>query len=191
MRRLRLILVLAFATCGSVAGATPEPVATAAQPSRKPDVRYDPSPPRVVRAMLRLAGVTAADIVYDLGSGDGRVPIAAASHHGARGVGIEIDPSLVDRARANAGRAGVADRVTFREGDLFKADIRDATVVTLFLLPTVNLQLRPKLLAELKPGTRVVSHYHDMGDWKPTRKITVDYRPVYLWVVPEAAAGAR
>lgn len=187
MRRLVLTLVLALAACGPVAGATAEPAATAELPLRKPDVRYDPSPPRVVRAMLDLAGVTAADVVYDLGSGDGRVPIAAASDHGARGVGIEIDPRLVERARANADRAGVADRVTFREGDLFKADIRHATVVTLFLSPTVNLELRPKLLAELKPGTRVVSHYHDMGDWKPARKITVDYRPVYLWVVPEAA----
>lgn len=182
-----LTLILALAACGPVADATAEPAATVEQPSRKPDVRYDPSPPRVVHAMLGLAGVTAADVVYDLGSGDGRVPIAAARDHGARGVGIEIDPALVARARANAARAGVADRVTFREEDLFKADIRDATVVTLFLSPTVNLQLRPKLLAELKPGTRIVSHYHDMGDWKPARKITVDYRSVYLWVVPDAA----
>ena len=187
MRRLVLFLALALAACGPVAGASAEPAAVPVRPTHKPDVRYDPSPPRVVRAMLNLAAVTATDVVSDLGSGDGRVPIAAAADHGARGVGIEIDPSLVARARANAERAGVADRVTFREGDLFKADIGDATVVTLFLSPTVNLQLRPKLLAELKPGTRVVSHYHDMGDWKPARKITVDYRPVYLWVVPEVA----
>jgi SAM-dependent methyltransferase len=186
MRRLVLALVLTLAACGPVAGAAAEPAATAERPSHKPDVRYDPSPPRVVRAMLNLAGVTAADVVYDLGSGDGRVPIAAATDHGARGVGIEIDPKLVARARANAERAGVADRVTFRQGDLFKADIGDATVVTLFLSPTVNLELRSKLLAELKPGTRVVSHYHDMGDWEPARKITVDYRPVYLWIVPGA-----
>ena len=184
MRRLVLAFVLTLAACGPVAGA--EPAATAERRPSEPDVRYDPSPPRVVRAMLNLAGVTAADLVYDLGSGDGRVPIAAATDHGARGVGIEIDPRLVARARANAERAGVADRVTFREEDLFKAHIGDATVVTLFLSPTVNLELRPKLLAELKPGTRVVSHYHDMGDWKPARKITVDYRPVYLWIVPGA-----
>jgi len=147
-------------------------------------VRYEPSPPRVVHAMLDLAGVNASDVVYDLGSGDGRVPIAAARLHGARGVGIEINPKLVALARANAARAKVADKVTFRSGDLFEADIRDATVVTLFLYPDVNLRLRPKLLRELRPGTRVVSHYHDMDDWKPAKKIYVDYRPIYLWEIP-------
>lgn len=173
-------LALAGATTTAAAGQT-----GMSAPLREPDVRYDPSPARVVRVMLKLAGVTRHDTVYDLGSGDGRVAIMAAQAYGARAVGVEIDPTLVALARANAARAGVADRVTFRNEDLFRADVGDATVVTLFLSPTVNTQLRPKLLAELRPGTRIVSHYHDMDDWRPARKVFVDYRPVYLWIVPE------
>ena len=149
------------------------------------DVPFVPTPERVVEGMLDLAKIGPKDVVYDLGSGDGRIVITAAKKHGARGVGIDIDPQRVKEARDNARRAGVADRVEFREGDLFKADIREASVVTIYLLSSVNLQLRPKLLAELKPGTRVVSHAFDMGDWKPAATQKVGSSTVYYWVVPE------
>lgn len=187
MKRVDVAAILVLAIAGCTAAVPPAvsrdlPVAV---PLHQPDVRYDPSPHEVVEAMLELAGVTANDVVYDLGSGDGRIPIAAARDFGARGVGIEIDPKLVARAQANARKAGVADQVSFRNEDLFTADIRDATVVTLFLLPEVNLRLRPRLLAELRPGTRVVSHYHDMGDWKADRTIRLLGRSIYLWTIPE------
>ena len=148
------------------------------------DVPYVPTPEPVVDKMLELAQVGPKDVVYDLGSGDGRIVIAAAKK-GARGVGIDIDPERIREAKRNASRAGVADRVEFREGNLFKADIRDATVVTLYLLTGVNRQLRPKLLGELKPGTRVVSHAFDMGDWQPVATERVGSSTVYYWVVPE------
>ena len=159
-------------------------------PARAPDVPYEPSPPHVVRAMLELAGVGPGDVVYDLGSGDGRIVIAAAKDFGARGVGIDIDPARIAEANANAVRAGVTDRVKFIEGDLFQSDFSGATVVTLFLWPHINLKLRPQLVA-LKPGTRIVSYVHDMGDWKPDRTVKVHNesgreRPLYLWVVPPA-----
>jgi SAM-dependent methyltransferase len=186
MRRSAVFAVLAL----TLGGCTAAPVATsrseqpvAANPLRKPDVRYAPSPQRVVNAMLELAGVSRDDVLYDLGSGDGRIPISAARDYGARAVGIEIDPKLVALATANARKAGVADRVRFRNEDLFEADIREATVVTLFLYPDVNLKLRPKLRAELRPGTRVISHWHDMGDWQPDRTIRVEGRPLYLWKI--------
>jgi ubiquinone/menaquinone biosynthesis C-methylase UbiE len=153
------------------------------QPALARDVPFVPSPERVVAKMLEVAKVGPKDVVYDLGSGDGRIVIAAAKK-GARGVGIDIDPDRIREARENARRAGVTKRVEFREGDLFKADFSDATVVTLYLLSGVNLKLRPKLLAELKPGTRVVSHGFDMGDWKPTATHTVGTSTVYYWVVP-------
>ena len=149
------------------------------------EARYQPSPVPVVRAMLELAEVGPRDVVYDLGSGDGRIVIMAAREFGARGVGIDLNPELVALARANARAAGVEDRATFVEGDIFAADVRPATVVTLFLLDTVNLKLRPKLLAELKPGTRVVSHYWDMGDWKPDAQRRIGDRMIYLWRIPE------
>jgi predicted RNA methylase len=134
--------------------------------------------------MLELAGVTRDDVVYDLGSGDGRIVIAAARTYGARGVGIDLDPRLVAEARRSAARAGVADRVTFVEGGIFHADISNATVVTLFLLTSLNERLRPKLQAELRPGTRIVSHAFRMGDWTPEREIVVDDRAMFLWRVP-------
>jgi protein-L-isoaspartate O-methyltransferase len=152
-----------------------------------PDVRYEPTPHAVVRQMLRLAEVGPGDVVYDLGSGDGRIPITAAREFGARGVGIEIDPALVRRAQANLREAGVADRVAFRHADLFEAEIGEATVVTLFLYPDVNLRLRPKLLAELRPGTRVVSYWHDMGDWKPDKIDSARRAAIYLWRIPPRA----
>jgi tRNA A58 N-methylase Trm61 len=136
----------------------------------------------VVRAMLDLAGVAPEDVVYDLGSGDGRMVIAAAREFGARGVGIEIDPMLVDLARRNAAEAGVADKVEFRVGNMYEADVRAATVVTLFLHPRPNLKLRPKLRAELRPGARVVSYIWDMGDWRPDETRRVDRRRrIFLW----------
>ena len=135
--------------------------------------------------MLELARVGPKDVVYDLGSGDGRIVIAAAKRHGARGVGIDIDPERIKEARENARKAGVANRAEFREGDLFAADLREASVVTLYLLPSLNLKLRPKLLAELKPGTRIVSHDFDMGDWAPEETIAVDGKTVYLWTIPK------
>ena len=155
--------------------------------ARAPDVPYEPSPPEVVRAMLELAGVGANDVVYDLGSGDGRIVIAAAKDFGARGVGIDIDPKLIAEANENAVRAGVTDRVKFVQGDLFQSDFRAASVVTLFLWPHVNMKLRPQLLA-LRPGTRIVSHIHDLGDWKPERTVRVrtergGERAIHLWVV--------
>jgi precorrin-6B methylase 2 len=153
------------------------------QPGLARDVPFVPTPERVVARMLDVAKVGPRDVVYDLGSGDGRIVIAAAKK-GARAIGIDIDPERIREARENARRAGVTKRVEFREGDLFKADFRDATVVTLYLLSGVNLKLRPKLLAELKPGTRIVSHGFDMGDWKPTGTYTVGSSSVYYWVVP-------
>ena len=149
------------------------------------DVPYVPTPPEVVDAMLSLASVSQNDIVYDLGSGDGRMVIEAARKYHARGVGIDVNPTRIEEANENAKEAGVTDRVRFIEGDLFKADIHDATVVTIYLLSTVNLKLRPKLLQDLKPGTRIVSHRFDMGDWEPEKKSTADGRPLYLWIVPK------
>ena len=134
--------------------------------------------------MLRLANVTKSDIVYDLGCGDGRIVITAAKEHKARGVGIDIDPDRIEEATVNAREAGVIGRVSFRNEDLFEADIHEATVVTLYLWPWVNLKLRAKLLKELRPGTRVVSHSHDMGDWTPEEEINVNGHLVYLWTIP-------
>ena len=151
---------------------------------RVPDVRYEPSTPEIVNAMLKLANVKRGDVVYDLGCGDGRVVIAAAQKYGARGVGIDIDPQRIKEAQENARKAGVTRRVKFLNQDLFEADIKEATVVMLYLLPWVNLKLRPKLWSDLKPGTRVVSHSHDMGDWKPEREGTAGGDTIYYWTIP-------
>ena len=166
--------------------------AQSSQPARLPDVPYVPTSPEGVQAMLKLADVKKTDIVYDLGCGDGRIVIAAAKDFGAHGVGIDIDPVRIREAKENARKAGVEDLVRFEEADLFEADIHEATVVTLFLLSSVNLRLRPKLLADLKPGTRVVSNTFTMGDWKPDKELTAG-RPgdgnywshqLYLWTIP-------
>jgi SAM-dependent methyltransferase len=149
---------------------------------RDPDVPFVPSPEDVVGGMLKLAGVKPGDVVYDLGSGDGRIAIMA-SKMGARAVGVDINPERIKEANENARKNG-AKNVKFVEGDLFEADIKDATVVTLYLLPSVNLKLKPKLLRDLKPGTRIVSHSFDMGDWKPEKEATIDGRRIYLWTVP-------
>jgi cyclopropane fatty-acyl-phospholipid synthase-like methyltransferase len=153
-------------------------------PSHRPDVRFLPTPDNVVDAMLDLAQVTASDVVFDLGSGDGRIPIAAAKKYGARGVGIEIDEQLVRLSQENAMKAGVADRVTFIRGDLFQADISQASVVTLFLLPSINIQLIPKFKQQLRPGARIVSHHFAMGDvWVPDVEQDVSGLMIYLWKV--------
>ena len=167
------MLVLAAVGCAPVPG------------QDVPDVR---TPLVVVNEMLRLAEVTAGDVVYDLGSGDGRIVIAAARDRGARGVGLEIDPVLVAQATERARRLGLADRLTFRQQDLFEADLTPATVVTLYLSPDLNRRLRPKLLRELRPGARIVSHSFDMGDWAPARTVQVSSHEgshtLYLWVAP-------
>ena len=163
------------------------------KPKREPDVPYVPTTEAAVQEMLKLAGVKKSDVVYDLGCGDGRIVIAAAKNFGARGVGIDINPVRIAEAKENARTAGVEKLVRFEENDLFLADIHEATVVTLFLLPQINLKLRPKLLQDLKPGTRIVSNTFDMDDWKAEKEVTVggddaDYEPLsrklYLWTVP-------
>ncbi len=164
----------------------------AAAPPRDPDVPYVPTTPEAVEAMLKLGQVKKTDLLYDLGCGDGRIVIAAAKNFGARGVGIDIDPQRIKEARENAKRAGVEDLVRFELGDLFEAKFADATVVTLFLLPRINLKLKPKLLEQLKPGTRVVSNTFDMGEWKAEKEAAVDNedfdtglsRKFFLWTIP-------
>jgi SAM-dependent methyltransferase len=177
------VLRAASAVVTPLAGSAGQAQAATAQ-KRTPDVIFVPTPTEVVEAMLKAAKVTKNDVVYDLGCGDGRIVITAAKEYGARGIGIDIDPQRIAEARANAEKAGITDRVKFLEQDLFETDFHEATVVTLYLLPSLNLKLRPKLLKELKPGTRIVSHAFDMGDWKPEQEIDVDGRTVYLWTVP-------
>ena len=161
---------------------------SAQQPLRSPDVIFVPTPQEVVDAMLKLAKVTKNDVVYDLGSGDGRIPITAAKTYGARGVGIDIDPQRIKEATENLKNSGVGDRVKFLNQDLFTTDISEATVVTLYLLPSLNVKLIPKLNKELKPGTRVVSHAFDMSsdgtERKPKETLNVNGRTVYFWTIP-------
>jgi len=168
-----------------------------------PEVPYVPTPQEVVVEMLKMAGVNRNDLVYDLGCGDGRIIITAAKVFGARGVGVDNDPSLIRQSNENARKAGVTDRVKFIEQDLFETDIREATVVALYLLPELNLRLRPKLFRDLKPGSRIVTHEFDMGDWKPDNmakvpKMKLYYHPTipyekdsyfYYWVIPANAEG--
>lgn len=165
----------------------PAPVGETEQ--RQPDVPYVPTPDEVVEQMLALAKVTKNDVLYDLGSGDGRIVITAAQKFGTRGTGIDINPERIKEANENARKAGVTNRVQFRQQDLFEADISKATVVTLYLLPDINVKLRPKLFKELKPGTRIVSHDFDMGEWKPERVVQVQgpnrEHTIYYWVVPK------
>jgi SAM-dependent methyltransferase len=158
--------------------------ATFAQSSTAPDVVYIPTPQAVVDAMLEIASVTERDVVYDLGSGDGRIVITAAKKYGARGVGIELDPALVKKAAENAAAAGVSDRVRFVTQNLFSADISEATVVTLYLLQSINERLRPKLVRELTPGTRVVSHVFNMGpEWPPEKTAMVERSRIFFWTI--------
>ncbi|MGE5146651.1 MAG: methyltransferase domain-containing protein [Candidatus Eiseniibacteriota bacterium] len=153
------------------------------------DVIYVPTPPAVVERMLQMADVRSDDIVYDLGSGDGRIVIAAAKERGARGTGVEIDPALIAESKKNAEAAGVADKVRFIQADLFTVDFHDATVVMLYLGRTLNVRLRDRILKDLAPGTRVVSHAFDMGDWKADEHDVVQEREVFSWVVPAEVAG--
>jgi precorrin-6B methylase 2 len=174
---------------GALAGisCTEQPALTPSS-LRAPDVHYEPTPPEVVEVMLRLADVKAGDVVYDLGCGDGRIVIRAARDFGARGVCVDIDPQRIAESQENARAAGVADRIRFVNQDLFVTDVSEATVVMLFLSPGLNLKVRPKLLRELTPGARIVSHWHDMDDWKPQKTVRVQgngrERPVYLWIIP-------
>ena len=170
------------------------PLVAQEKPKRKLDVPYVPSTEAAVKEMLKLARIQKSDVLYDLGCGDGRIVIAAAKAHGIRGVGIDIDPQRIKEARENARVAGVESLVRFQEKDLFQADFREATVVTLFLLPSVNMKLRPKLLADLKPGTRVVSNTFDLGDWKAEKEVNLNNyddseftglsQTFFLWTIP-------
>jgi ribosomal protein L11 methylase PrmA len=154
-------------------------------PTRRPDVIYVPTPEAVVEAMLQVANVTKNDIVYDLGCGDGRIPVTAARKFGARGVGIDIDPQRIKEANENVAKNNVGNLVRIVHADLFEQNLSEATVVTLYLLPSLNVKLMPKLMKELKPGTRIVSHAFDMGDWKPEKELDVDGRKVYFWTIPK------
>ena len=186
-KRWLALLVSALAIT-IAAGGCERPPTRGQAATRAPDVAYEPTPHDVVAEMLKLAQVGANDVVYDLGCGDGRIVIAAAKQFGARGVGVDIDPQRIRESRANAQRSGVTDRTLFREQDLFETPLGDATVVTLFLSPDVNLKLRSKLRRELKPGARIVSYVHDMGDWTPQEVRNVQGtrgpRTIYLWIVP-------
>ena len=158
------------------------------------DVPYVPTPPEVVDAMLSLAAVRAGDVLYDLGCGDGRIVIAAAKRFGIKAAGIDIDPIRIEESETNAAAAGLAGRVRFVKQDIFEADFRDVTVVTMYLLNSVNVRLRPKLLSELSPGTRLVSHSFEMGDWRPDKTVEIstsygDIRDIHYWVVPANVSG--
>ncbi len=182
LRSSRLPLALFLTMLAVVVTWAQQPIAPAA--SRTPDVIYVPTPQEIVVEMLRLARVGPGDVVYDLGSGDGRIPIAAVTEFGAaRGVGIDIDPQRIAEANANARAAGVAERVTFLNQDLFTSDFKDATVVTLFLLQSMNIRLRPRLRTELRPGTRVVAHTFDFGDWVPDQTIQALGKNIFLWTI--------
>lgn len=177
------LMLLALLNLVSSSGA-----AQSAEPARKPrlDVPYVPTDPAVVQAMLKLAGVKPGDKLYDLGCGDGRIVITAAKSYGARGVGIDLNPERITEAKANAKEAGVEDKVRFVEQDLLNSDFSDADVVSLYLLPSVNLRLRPQLWQQLRPGTRIVSHDFDMGpDWPPEQTLEVAGSTIYRWTITD------
>ena len=172
---MRLVLaVVLFACAGASAQVAPN----------YPDVIYVPTPQDVVDEMLSLAKVGKGDVLYDLGSGDGRIPVTAAKRFGIRAVGIDIDPQRIQEANENAKKNGVTHLVQFRQENLFTTNFSEATVVTLYLLPDLNVKLRPRLLAELKPGTRIVSHQFDMAEWKPEKKVELNGRTIYFWTIP-------
>lgn len=182
VRNVRFAAALALAVIiGAAVPAAAQQTAT--KPLRDPDVIYVPTPQEVVDAMLALANVTAKDVVYDLGSGDGRIPITAAQKYGARGIGIDINPERIKEANENLAKANVGDKVRFLNQDLFETDISPATVVTLYLLPSLNIKLMPTL-KKLKPGTRIVSHSFDMGsEWPPEKTQDVNGRTIYYWTI--------
>jgi SAM-dependent methyltransferase len=193
MIRVRVLVALLAASLTAAATAQPRPEYgdEVFQPSvgqAGKDVIWVPTPDALVTRMLTAAKVTKDDLVYDLGSGDGKIPIAAAKQFGARAVGIEYNPDMADLARRNAKRAGVDNMATFITGDIFKEDFSKATVVTMYLLPDLNLKLRPIIL-KMKPGTRVASHQFHMGDWEADEKYSIEFRDAYLWYVPAQVAG--
>jgi precorrin-6B methylase 2 len=184
LRQITLIMSLLAVPCFAQESAPAKPL----------DVPYVPTPQEVVDEMLKMANVHTGDIVYDLGCGDGRIVVTAAQKYGTRGVGVDLNPERIKEAKENAEKAGVANLVTFREGDLFQADISEATVVTLYLLPSVNEKLRPKLWRDLKSGSRVVSHNYDMGDWKPEKETSLDEHSIFFWTITQDVkqkAGTR
>ena len=183
MRTRLLALAVTIAVAG-VPGATTALAQTAA-PTRRPDVIYVPTPEPVVEAMLQVANVTKSDVVYDLGCGDGRIPVTAARKYGARGVCFDIDPERIKEANENVAKNNVGSLVRVVHADLFEQDLSGASVITLYLLPSLNVKLMPKLMKECRPGTRIVSHAFDMGDWKPEKELDVDGRKVYFWTIPK------
>jgi SAM-dependent methyltransferase len=176
-------VALLLVACEAPAGSQQAEAAAPAAPLRQPDVIYVPTPQPVVDAMLKLGEVKTGDVLYDLGSGDGRIPITAAKQFGVKGVGIDINPERIKEANANAQAAGVTQLVQFRNEDLFQADFSEATVITLYLLNSLNEKLRPQLM-QLKPGTRIVSHAFRMGDWEPEQTVEVGGTQIFRWTVP-------
>lgn len=185
----RVAAALALGTVGCAQGKVPLPVPAPPPVTRAPDVVFVPTPFPVVDRMLAVARVGPGDVLYDLGSGDGRIVITAARRFGIRAVGIDIDPKRIEESNLNADTAGVRDLVEFRAADLFTTDLRQASVVTLYLLPALNVRLRPKLFDELRPGSRVVSHSFDMGDWQADSTLAVQARVIYYWVMPADVSG--
>jgi SAM-dependent methyltransferase len=182
-------ILCAIGLAAAIAGISCGDQPTSGQSSlRAPDVHYEPTSPEVVDIMLRMAAIKPGEVVYDMGCGDGRIVITAVRDYGARGVCVDIDPKRIAESQENAREAGVTDQIRFLNQDLFVTDVSDAAVVMLFLSPALNLKLRPKLLRELKPGARIVSHWHDMGDWKPQKTLRVQSsgreRSIYLWTIP-------
>src|SRR5260221_13486101 len=175
--RARVLFLATLLFAGAAAAQT-------AARTQAPDVIYVPTPHEVVDEMLKLGGVKKGDVLYDLGSGDGRIPVTAAKKFGIRAVGIDIDPQRIAEANENAKKNNVTKLVQFRQEDLFKADFREATVVTLYLLPDLNVKLRPRLWNGLKPGTRIVSHQFDMAEWKPEKQVELNGRTIYFWTIP-------
>ena len=187
-KRTRTLLCgILLAVSITVIGCNEQPT-SATTSLREPDVHYEPTSPDVVQVMFRLANVKADEVVYDLGCGDGRIVITAVREFGARGVCVDIDPQRIAESQENARKAGVTENIRFLNQDLFDTDVSEASVVMLFLSSELNLKLRPKLLRELKPGSRIVSHWHDMGDWKPQKAVRVRSsdreRSIYLWTIP-------
>lgn len=175
MKTVKVLISLMIVCAGTIAYAQEKP---------QLDVPYVPTRPPVVEGMLKLANLKKGDVLYDLGCGDGRIVVAAAKNYGVTAVGFDIDPERIAEANANAKAAGVTDKVKFVNANLFQTDLSKASVITMYLLPTVNMELRPKILA-LKPGTRIVLHAFDMGDWKPQKTEQVDGSTLYFWTVPQ------
>ena len=185
-KALLVVLVLGLGTASAGPVPARQAVAAPAQEGlRQPDVIYVPTRQSVVDAMLKVANVKAGDVLYDLGCGDGRIPVTAARKYGARGICFDIDPERIKEATENVAKNNVGNLVRVVHADLFEQDLSGASVITLYLLPSLNVKLMPKLMKECKPGTRIVSHAFDMGDWKPEKELDVDGRKVYYWTIPK------